>query len=133
MKTKLKHHIIKQMIEEQQWQKDNGPIVLTADQMWKYSGKIEPYNEEYVHLMQEEHERTNFLRYYKKRIRNKDIYLLLNSAESRIVDYFYKTCNSLTIVDMSKDLGYSNDYIEKVISKHLKIQKDDKNNTGELP
>ena len=34
---------------------------------------------------------------------------------------------------MSKDLGYSNDYIEKVISKHLKIQKDDKNNTGELP
>ena len=109
MKNDIKY-IIQELKDKIQHKKDNGPINMTADDLWKYSGKIEPYNEEYAHLMQEEHERTNFLRYYKKRIRNKDIYLLLSSAESRIVDYFYRTCNHLTIVDMSKDLGYSNDY-----------------------
>ena len=34
---------------------------------------------------------------------------------------------------MSEDLGHSKTYISKIISKHLKIQKNDKNNTGKLP
>ena len=36
-----RHHVAIQMEEEQQWQKDNGPIVKTADQLWKYSGEVE--------------------------------------------------------------------------------------------
>jgi hypothetical protein len=36
---KSRHHVAVQMEEEQQWQKDNGPIVLTADQLWKHSGE----------------------------------------------------------------------------------------------
>ena len=34
-----RHHVAIQMEKEQQWQKDNGPIVKTADQLWKYSEK----------------------------------------------------------------------------------------------
>jgi len=36
-----RHHVAIQMEKEQQWQKDNGPIVKTADQLWKYSGETE--------------------------------------------------------------------------------------------
>ena len=36
---KTRHHVAVQMEEEQQWEKDNGPIVLTADQLWKHSGE----------------------------------------------------------------------------------------------
>jgi hypothetical protein len=38
---KERHHVAVQMEKEQQWQKDNGPIVKTADQLWKYSGEVE--------------------------------------------------------------------------------------------
>ena len=38
---KIRHHVAVQMEKEQQWQKDNGPIVKTADQLWKYSGETE--------------------------------------------------------------------------------------------
>ena len=43
---KTRHHVAVQMEEEQQWQKDNGPIVKTADQLWKYSGETEESSEE---------------------------------------------------------------------------------------
>ena len=38
---KTRHHVAIQMEDEQQWTKDNGPIVKTADQLWKYSGETE--------------------------------------------------------------------------------------------
>ena len=133
MKTTLRHHVAQQLLDEQQWKKDNGPIDMTADQLWKYSGKVEPNTVEYANLMAEQKERRQFLRYYKKRLKKKDIFLLLNATESRIIDYFYKTNSNLSLVQMSEDLGHSKTYISKIISKHLKIQKNDKNNTGKLP
>tara|TARA_R110000787_G_scaffold21504_1_gene63524 strand:+ start:150 stop:344 length:195 start_codon:yes stop_codon:yes gene_type:complete len=45
---KTRHHVAVQMEEEQQWQKDNGPIVKTADQLWKYSGKTEEDTVDYA-------------------------------------------------------------------------------------
>lgn len=45
---KARHHIAVQMEEEQQQQKENGPIVKTADQLWKYSGKIEEDTADYA-------------------------------------------------------------------------------------
>ena len=130
---KVKHHVAQQMLEEQQWQKDNGPIDMTADQLWKYSGKVEPNSQEYINIIQDRHERKHFLRYYKQRIKNRNIYLLLNAEESRIIDYFYKTNSNLSLAQMAKDLKHCKVHISKVISKHLKIQKNDKNNTGKLP
>lgn len=35
---KERHHVAIQMEEEQKWQKENGIIVLTADELWRYSG-----------------------------------------------------------------------------------------------
>jgi len=44
-------YVIDQMIKEQQWQKDNGPIVKTADQLWKYSGEIEKDSQDYISMI----------------------------------------------------------------------------------
>ena len=132
MKENVKY-VIDQLKKEMQYKKENGPRDVTVDQLWRYSGKVEPNTVEYANLLAEEKERRQFLRYYKKRLKKKDIFLFLNATESRIIDYFYKTSSSLSLVQMSEDLGHSKTYISKIISKHLKIQKNDKNNTGKLP
>ena len=41
------------MIKEKEYKKNNGPIEITADQLWKYSGEIEETNPDII-LMQEE-------------------------------------------------------------------------------
>jgi len=46
-------YIIDQMIKEKQNKKDNGPIDLTADQLWKYSGEVEKYAKDYKALILE--------------------------------------------------------------------------------
>ena len=43
----MRHHVAIQMEQENQEKLDNGPIVKTADQLWKYSGEIEENTEEY--------------------------------------------------------------------------------------
>ena len=63
--------LIEDLVEEKQYKKDNGPIDMTADQLWKYSGKVEPYTTEYLNILQDQNERVEFVRYYKKRIKDK--------------------------------------------------------------
>ena len=116
MKTNLRHHVAQQLLDEQQWKKDNGPIVKTADQLWKYSGEVEQVSENY------DPDNLNFSRYYRRRIKNRNIYLLLNSTESRIIDYFYQTSNIKTIHQMGEDLGVSPSTIQNTFRKHIKIQ-----------
>ena len=53
-------YIIDQMIKEKEHKKNNGPIELTADQLWKYSGEIEETNPNYVKY---ELERAKIKRY----------------------------------------------------------------------
>ena len=123
----MKKHVrqvIEDLKEEQQWKKDNGPIDITADQLWKYSGEIEKTNENF------ETYDIYFVKYYKKRINNRNIYLLLNATESKIIDYFYKVSDKKTIDEIAKDLNTNAHKIRQTISKHLKIMKDDKKNTG---
>ncbi len=36
--------VIQEMIEQSEYQKNNGPVVKTADELWKYSGKTEEIN-----------------------------------------------------------------------------------------
>jgi len=48
-----RHHVAQQMLKEQQEKKDNGSIELTADQLWKYSGKNEEHTHEYTQLISE--------------------------------------------------------------------------------
>lgn len=49
----MRHHVAIQMEKEKQYQKDNGPIVKTADQLWKYSGQTEETNPDYYKLVKE--------------------------------------------------------------------------------
>tara|TARA_R100001463_G_scaffold122377_1_gene178860 strand:- start:189 stop:470 length:282 start_codon:yes stop_codon:yes gene_type:complete len=45
--SKKRHHLAIQLEKEKQERLDNGPIELTADQLWKYSGRIEQYSKDY--------------------------------------------------------------------------------------
>jgi DNA-directed RNA polymerase specialized sigma subunit len=119
-----RHHVAQQMLEEQQYKKDNGPIDIVIDQLWKYSGETEKTSVDF-----EEFD-INFRSYYRKRIKERNIYLLLNKKESKIIDYFYQNSNTRTIQQMGKDLGISGTTIQQTISKHIKIQRDDTKNTG---
>ena len=124
MKTNLRHHVAQQLLDEQQWKRDNGPIDITVDQLWKYSGEIEQTTKDY------DPDNVYFSKYYRKRIKDRNIYLLLNNTESRIIDYFYQNSDKKTIHQMGKDLNISPHTIQKTFSKHIKIQRNDKKNTG---
>lgn len=44
----MRHHVAVQMEKERQDRIDNGPIVITADQLWKYSGQVEEFSPDYI-------------------------------------------------------------------------------------
>jgi hypothetical protein len=46
-----RHHVAVQMEKEKQDKLDNGPIVKTADQLWKYSGETEEDSEVHVNYL----------------------------------------------------------------------------------
>lgn len=112
---------IKEYKENLEWKKNNGPIDMTVDQLWKYSGEIEETSKDF-----EEYD-VYFAKYYRKKIQNKDIYILLNNKESLIVDYFYRNSNS-SLEQMSEDLQVPVTTITQTISKHLKIQQNESRN-----
>ena len=125
---------IDELVRQKQWKKDNGPIDKTVDQLWPYSGQVEENTESYDTFLKMQDENVkhalDFARYYKKRIKEKNIYLLLSPGESAIIDCFYKNCNTMTFIEMGKEVGRSESYVKKIVEKHLKIQQDDKKNTS---
>lgn len=44
----MRHHVAVQLEKEKQDRIDNGPIVLTADQLWNYSGQVEEFSHDYI-------------------------------------------------------------------------------------
>ena len=112
---------IKEYKENLEWKKNNGPIDMTVDQLWKYSVESEETSKDF-----EEYD-VYFAKYYRKKIQNKDIYILLNNKESLIVDYFYRNSNS-SLEQMSEDLQVPVTTITQTISKHLKIQQNESRN-----
>lgn len=50
----MRHHVAIQMEKEKQYQEDNGPIVKTVDQLWKYSGKTEETDPSFLKYIKEE-------------------------------------------------------------------------------
>ena len=55
---KTRHHVAVQMEEEQQWVKDNGHIVKTADQLWKYSGETEETDPHFLNYLKEQEKQS---------------------------------------------------------------------------
>ena len=54
MDKKLVEYFVKECKEKIEEKKNNGPITITADQMWKYSGKVEEEDEDYRNMRIEE-------------------------------------------------------------------------------
>jgi len=115
---KKRHHVAIQMEEEQQWAKDNGPIVKTADELWKYSGETEPTDFDAV----ESTEYANHFKFFKKTVKGKDLTVFLSKRDSVIIDYFYRNHNQ-TMEQMSQDINISVTVIRKTMEKYLKLKR----------
>jgi len=110
---------INELLAKAKHLKDNGPITLTADQLWKYSGEVELTNVEL--LDQKENERQ--YKYFKKTVKGKDLSIFLSKRDGVIIDYFYKNHNH-TMEKMAEDLKMSVTTIRKTIEKYLKMKRD---------
>jgi DNA-directed RNA polymerase specialized sigma subunit len=115
---KERHHVAVQMEEERQWQKDNGPIVKTADQLWKYSGETEKDSTELMIEDLKETERIVLL--------DNGIYSVLSEKRSRILAYWMSNMD-VPMKDIAEILGCDYVTVSRTIAKYLKIFKDLKN------
>tara|TARA_R110002167_G_scaffold9799_10_gene45280 strand:- start:4010 stop:4381 length:372 start_codon:yes stop_codon:yes gene_type:complete len=105
---------IDELIRQKQWQKDNGPIELTADQMWKYSGKTEEITYAFD---------INNPKHYKHReIKDTIIYNTLSPTDNLIIESYFKNPNR-TMDEVAESLNRSETYIRKVISKYFEIKR----------
>ena len=107
---KTRHHVAVQMEEEQQWQKDNGPIVMTADQLWKYSGETEKDSEDLLVDRMRETVRVVLL--------DNGIYSLLSERRSGILSYWLDNQDK-TMKEIGYELGCSPTTVSKTIRKYL--------------
>ena len=119
---KIRHHVAVQMEEEQQWQKDNGPIVKTADQLWKYSGDTEMDSEDLMVTRMHETKRIVLL--------DKGIYSVLSAKRSKVLDYWLDNLDK-TMKEIGEVTGVTSTTVSKTIRKYLlefkKINKDNEN------
>ena len=105
-----RHHVAIQMEEEQQWEKDNGPIVKTADQLWKYSGETELDSEDLLDARMKETVRIVLL--------DNGVYSLLSERRSQILDYWLENQDK-TIKELGHELKCSPTTVSKTIRKYL--------------
>ena len=115
---KIKHHVAQQILDEQQYQKDNGPIVKTADQLWKYSGETEKDSTELMIEDLKETERIVLL--------DNGIYSVLSEKRSRILAYWMSNMD-VPMKDIAEILGCDYVTVSRTIAKYLKIFKELKN------
>jgi len=122
-------YFVEEYRQEQEWKERWKANHIEFDNYFKYSGEVEPYSEDYQAFLKQLDDNANFIRYYKKRLKDKDFFLFLNEVESKIVDYFYRHPDK-TMLEVAEDVGHSKTYVSKIISKHINIQQNDKKNTG---
>tara|TARA_R100000544_G_scaffold28732_2_gene15216 strand:- start:1954 stop:2370 length:417 start_codon:yes stop_codon:yes gene_type:complete len=115
---KTRHHVAVQMEEEQQWQKDNGPIVKTVDQLWKYSGETEKNSAD---LLLEQMEETK-----KIILLDNGIYSLLSERRSKILSYWLENLDK-PLKEIAKMTNCEPHTVTKAIAKYLKAFKELKN------
>jgi|TARA_R100000951_G_scaffold26046_1_gene22059 DNA-directed RNA polymerase specialized sigma subunit len=129
--NELVQNLIAECKQKQEIEKLCKANTIEFNNYFKYSGETEPYSKEYAEFLHHVETCVNFTSYYKKRVINKNIFLLLNKEESKIIDFFYKNSDK-TLIEIADSVGHSKTYTSQVISKHLKIQKNDKKNTDRL-
>ena len=97
---------------------ENGPIDMTADQLWKYSGEVEPTDLDAI----TEVDAIGRYRYFKKKVKGKDLSVFLSKRDGIIVDYFYANHNH-TMQQMSEALGIGVTVIRKTMERYLKLRR----------
>jgi len=97
---------------------ENGPRTMTADQLWKYSGEVEPTDLDAINDINVQ----GRYRYFKKTVKGKDLSIFLSKRDGIIVDYFYANHNH-TMEKMSEDLGISVTVIRKTMERYLKLKR----------
>tara|TARA_R110001592_G_scaffold315323_2_gene591312 strand:+ start:95743 stop:96117 length:375 start_codon:yes stop_codon:yes gene_type:complete len=106
-----RHHVAVQMEEEQQWQKDNGPIVKTADQLWKYSGETEESSEALLDKKLIEKESILLL--------DKGKYTIRTDKRSKILEYWLDNMDiPMKVIAVDLDCHYAT--VSKTIRNYLK-------------
>lgn len=105
------HHryVVEELKKKQQNKKDNGPIELTPDQLWKYSGETEPYSWELIAEKVNERPTT-----YK---RLKFIY----PRQAKIIWYHLKNVNKTT-EEIAEKLNVSVCSVKSSLSEYYKIR-----------
>jgi DNA-directed RNA polymerase specialized sigma24 family protein len=107
---KSRHHVAVQMEEEQQWQKDNGPIVKTADQLWKYSGETEIDSVDLLVAQMKETVRLVLL--------DKGIYTLLSETRSKVLNYWLDNQDK-NMEEIAKTLGVTSTTVTNTLRLYL--------------
>ncbi len=116
--------------QEQEWKERYKSNYIELDDYFKYSGEVEPNTPEYEQYLNLKNYDHRSMSGTNDRTATRDIYLLLSAEEKTIVDIFYKYSNEINMEKMAKKSGRSKDFFKKIITKHLKIMRDDKNNTA---
>ena len=91
---KEKHHVVEQLLKEQNHKRDNGPININIDDLWRYSGKIEKLADNYKDLILEstmirstklptlKSRRDHFRLYWQKQQQNKEHEIQIKKSET---------------------------------------------------
>ena len=116
--------------QEQEWKERWKANHIEFDDYFKYSGEIEPDTPAYAQYLSIKDYDHRLISKPADRMRVRDIYLLLSTEEKTIVDIFYKYSNEINMEKMAKKSARSKDFFKKIITKHLKIMRDDKNNAA---
>ena len=116
---KTRHHVAIQMEEEKQDQKDNGPIDMTADQLWNYSGETEEDSRE---LIQEDKDRLINL-HERIVLLDNNIYSVLSEQRSRILAYWLSNLD-VPMRDIAEILNCDYVTVSRTIARYLKIFKE---------
>ena len=116
---KTRHHVAIQMEEEQQWQKDNGPIVKTADQLWKYSGDTEEDSEKLSTIKDMKEEQRIVLL-------DNGIYSVLSEKRSRILAYWLSHLD-MPMKDIAEVVGCQPSTVAKTVARYLRKFKEIRN------
>jgi len=110
---------IDELVKQKQYKKDNGPIDISADNLWKYSGKVEEEKEGFYPAHPQH--------YKHKEVKKVIIYNTFSDIENLIIESYFRNPNR-NITEIAEDLDKSKDFVTKTISKYLDIKRNERIN-----
>jgi len=93
---------------------DNGPIEMSADDLWRYSGEVEKFKEGFY--------TGNPYHYRHKTVKNVVIYNTLSNKDNLIIDAYFRDPN-ITLTDLAENLGKSPCFVRKVLDKYFEMKR----------